>query len=153
MSDTFTVERTISIAAPAAEIYPHIVDLREWPAWSPWEEMDPNMEKTFSGPETGVGSSYAWKGNRKVGEGRMTISGVADDARVDIDLEFLKPFKAENDTVFSLEPQGESTVVTWSMTGKKTLMTKIIGIFKSMDAMVGPDFEKGLASLKRTVES
>ena len=152
MADTFTVERSITIDAPPSEIYPHIVDLRKWSPWSPWEEMDPTMEKTFSGPDTGPGSSYSWNGNRKVGQGRMTIVDASDDARVDIDLEFLKPFKARNDTVFSLDPEADGTKVTWTMTGEKTLMTKIIGIFKSMDAMVGPDFEKGLASLKSEVE-
>ncbi len=153
MSETFTVERSTTINAPASAIYPHVIDLRRWPDWSPWEEMDPNMDKTYSGTDSGVGSSYAWSGNRKVGQGSVTITDARPDERIDIDLEFLKPFKAQNTTTYRFEPTGDGTTVTWSMTGKNTLMTRIMGIFKSMDAMVGPDFEKGLAKLKTIVES
>jgi len=153
MSDTFTVERSTTINAPASAVYPHIIDLKMWSAWSPWEEMDPQVQKTYSGADQGVGSSYAWRGNRKVGQGSMTITAATSDERIDLDLEFLKPFKAQNTTTYQLTPEGDGTRVTWSMTGKKTLMTKIMGIFKSMDAMVGPDFERGLAKLKSVVES
>ena len=153
MSDTYTVQRSFAINAPARQIYPHIVDFHNWESWSPWEEMDPSMEKTFSGSAEGVGAKYAWSGNRKVGQGRMEITGAEEASSVEIALEFLKPFRASNATVFSLSEAGESTNVTWSMTGKKTLMTRVMGIFKSMDSMVGPDFEKGLARLKSVVEA
>ncbi len=111
------------------------------------------MEKTYSGATTGVGSKYAWSGNRKVGQGNMEITDTQEPSSVTIALEFLKPFKASNTTVFSLEPAGEGTRVTWAMTGRKTLMTRVMGIFKSMDSMVGPDFERGLAKLKSVAEA
>ena len=95
---------------------------------------------------------YAWEGNRKAGAGRMEITEATDPTSVSIDLRFLKPFKAQNQTVFHIRPEGSGSHVTWTMTGRRTLVTKIMGIFKSMDAMVGPDFERGLASLKSTVE-
>lgn len=111
------------------------------------------MTRTCSDATEGPGASYGWSGNRKVGQGSMTITGVSADERVDIDLAFLKPFKAENKTWFELAPSGDSTNVTWTMTGKKTLMTRIMGIFSSMDKMVGKDFEKGLAQLKAEAEA
>ncbi len=153
MADTYTVERSTTIAAPAERVYGQLIDFHNWEAWSPWEELDPTMEKTYSGPDSGVGAKYAWTGNRKVGEGRMEIKNASEPDQVEIALQFLKPFKANNRTVFTLEPQGDSTNVTWAMTGKNTLMTRLMGIFKSMDAMVGPDFEKGLAKLKTVAES
>ncbi|MDJ0923995.1 MAG: SRPBCC family protein [Acidimicrobiia bacterium] len=153
MSDTYTVERSATIDASSDRVYGHIVDFREWGGWSPWEEMDPSMEKTYSGATTGVGSKYAWSGNRKVGQGNMEITDTQEPSSVTIALEFLKPFKASNTTVFSLEPAGEGTRVTWAMTGRKTLMTRVMGIFKSMDSMVGPDFERGLAKLKSVAEA
>ncbi len=152
MSDTYTVQRSLTIAASPNEVFRHIVDFRKWDAWSPWDEMDPGMEKTFSGPEGGVGSKYAWSGNRKVGRGTMEIIGTAENSSVEIALEFLKPFKASNDTAFTLRPSGDGTDVTWSMSGRKTLMTRVMGLFKSMDAMVGPDFERGLQRLKVAAE-
>lgn len=152
MSDTYTVSRSVTVDASPADVYAHIVDFHRWAAWSPWDQMDPNMERTFSGSEVGTGARYGWSGNRKVGVGSMEITEVVPDERVEIALEFVKPFKASNATGFTLEPEGSGTRVTWSMSGRTTLMTKLMGLFKSMDDMVGPDFERGLAALKQVVE-
>lgn len=153
MSDTYTVQRSATIDAPADQIYEHIVDFHRWEAWSPWDEMDPNMEKTYSGSGAGSGARYSWSGNRKVGRGSMEITDAVESSSVQIALEFVKPFRASNTTLFSLQPAGAGTEVTWAMTGRNTLMTRVMGIFKSMDSMVGPDFEKGLDRLKSVVEA
>jgi uncharacterized protein YndB with AHSA1/START domain len=153
MSDTFTVQRSTTIDSPPERVYRHLIDFSKWADWSPWESMDPDMNKTFSGAESGVGARYSWSGNRKVGQGSMEITEAKEHSDVQISLEFIKPFKATNTTAFSLEPAGAGTTVTWSMTGKKTLMTRIMGIFRSMDAMVGPDFERGLTALKQVSET
>ena len=153
MSDTYTVQRSTTIAAPPERVYGHLIDFSKWADWSPWDAMDPSMSKTYSGAESGVGSRYEWSGNRKVGQGSMEITDAKEHSDVHIALEFLKPFKASNQTGFSLEPTGDGTRVTWTMSGTKTLMTRIIGIFRSMDAMVGPDFERGLGDLKRVAEA
>ncbi len=153
--DTFTVERSTTVEAPAESIYPHIADFHRWTVWSPWEDVDPGLQRSYSGPESGTGAKYAWSGNRKAGRGSMEVVRTDYPRRVEIDLAFEKPWKARNDTIFVLEPAAadpQRTQVTWTMTGKKTLMTKVMGVFKSMDAMVGPDFEKGLARLKAVCE-
>lgn len=148
MTDTFTVERSRVIAAPAAHIYPLIIDFHEWTRWSPWEDVDPGMSRTYSGEPSGVGAEYAWSGNRKAGEGTMRITEATENERVAIALQFVKPFRSSNTTTFRLAPGDDgSTRVTWTMVGPKTFMTKVMGIFKSMDAMIGPDFEKGLDAL------
>ena len=152
MADTFTVERRTHIDAPAATIYPHLANFRALQGWSPWEGVDPNLERTYSGAEQGVGAQYAWKGNRKAGQGEMTITEATGD-RVVLDLQFLKPFKQLNTTIFTLTPADGGTDVTWTMTGPTNLFSKIMGIFKSLDAMIGPDFEKGLAALKELAET
>lgn len=152
MSDTHVVERSATIDAPSDEIFGHLIDFHHWPAWSPWEEMDPDMDRTYAGAESGVGSKYSWSGNRKVGQGNMEITAAEENAEIRVALEFVKPFKSTNTTVFSLKPQGAATNVTWSMTTPKTLMTRAMSIFKSMDKMIGPDFEKGLSKLKAVAE-
>ena len=152
MTDIYIVERSTSIDASPEEIYTHIIDLHKMEKWSPWDRMDPEMTRSYSGPNSGVGSRYSWSGNRKVGEGSMEITGAEQNARVDMDLEFVKPFRAENKVWMTLEPADEGTHVTWSMSGEKTLMTRLMGIFKSMDSMIGPDFESGLSNLKEIVE-
>ncbi len=150
--DTFTIERKATIGAPAATVYALVADFHQWGRWSPWEDIDPHMQRTFSGAESGAGAVYEWSGNRKAGSGRMEITETDEPSVVTIDLQFLKPFKAHNTTTFTFDEEAGNTAVRWMMTGPKTFMTKVMGIFKSMDAMVGPDFEKGLTRLKAAAE-
>ena len=150
----FVVERTEMIEAKPEKVFPHVGNLKKWNEWSPWAKLDPDMETTYEGEEGAVGSSYRWVGNRKVGEGQMTLKEVVESERVAIDLKFLKPFKSQNLTELELTPSDDATKVTWRMTGPQTFMTKVMGfIGKDMDKMVGPDFEKGLGNLKKLVEN
>jgi uncharacterized protein YndB with AHSA1/START domain len=151
--DTYTVQRTATMQAPPARVFDEIADFHNWTSWSPWEDIDPGLQRTYSGAPAGVGAVYQWSGNRKAGQGRMEIVDATEPTRVRIDLAFEKPWKSRSDTVFTIEPEGSGSRVTWSMTGKKTLMTKVMGIFTSMDKVIGPDFEKGLARLKTTTEA
>ncbi len=150
--DTYAVERSVAIDAPPERVYEQIADFRNWTNWSPWEGLDPELKRTYAGTESGTGAVYGWSGNRKAGQGRMEIIDAREPSRVDIDLLFEKPWKARNETSFTIQTEGSGSRVIWSMTGKKTRMTKVIGIFTSMDKMIGPDFERGLAQLKATTE-
>lgn len=152
-ANTYRVERSTTIEADPEVVYGLLADFHRWPEWSPWEEIDPAMTRTYSGPESGLGATYGWQGNRKAGEGRMEIVEADEPDGLTIKLDFLKPFKAQNTTRFALAAMGDGTDVTWTMVGAKTLMTKVMGIFKSMDKMIGPDFEKGLAKLKGAAEA
>jgi hypothetical protein len=152
MADTYTVERAKRIDAPPETIRERLVDLRRWETWSPWEALDPDQQRTYGGADSGVGAWYEWEGNRKAGKGRMEIIE-ADASTVRIDLQFVKPFRSHSNTVFELQPDGEGTLVTWSMVGPNTGMTRVMGRFISMDRMLGPDFEKGLARLKTEAEA
>jgi carbon monoxide dehydrogenase subunit G len=153
MKDTYTVERKIHVDAPASAVYERIADFQRWPAWSPYEELDPDMDRTYAGAQSGVGAVYEWSGNLKAGAGRMEIVDAVDDGRVLIDQRNLKPFRSESTTTFALDDSGDRTAVTWSITGPVTLMTRIMGLFRSMDRMVGPLFERGLARLKADTEA
>jgi uncharacterized protein YndB with AHSA1/START domain len=109
MADTYTVERKIRIDAPASAVYQRIVDFHRWPAWSPYEELDPDMDRTYAGAESGVGAVYEWSGNLKAGAGRMEIVDAVDDQRVVIDQRNLKPFRSESRTSFALDDSGDGT--------------------------------------------
>ena len=150
--DTYTVTRSTTVDAPPSRVYDQIIDFRRWTDWSPWEDLDPALERHYTGAESGVGAVYAWSGNRKAGRGQMEIVEATEPSAVHIDLRFEKPFKARNDTRFTIAPAGAGSTVTWSLTGPRTLATRVMGLVKSMDAMVGPDFEKGLARLKAAAE-
>lgn len=144
---TFHIERSATVAAPPEIVYARLDNFHRWPEWSPWEKLDPNMKRTYSGPESGPGASYAWTGNDKVGEGRMTIEEATPASKVAMKLEFIKPFPATNTATFVLVPEGNATKVTWAMDGKNNFMSKAFSVFMNMDKMVGTDFEKGLANL------
>jgi hypothetical protein len=143
----FRVTRTGRIAAPADVVFANVNTLRNWEAWSPWAKMDPNAKSTFSGRESGPGSSMTWSGNNKVGEGRMTIMDIKPNEVIHIKLEFLRPMKATNTAEFLFKADGNQTTVTWSMYGKVNFIGKAFHMFVDCDKMVGRDFEKGLASL------
>jgi uncharacterized protein YndB with AHSA1/START domain len=151
--NSFHVERSAEVGAPAGAVFPLINDFHEWAQWSPWEKMDPTMKKTFEGPSAGPGAVYAWSGNNKVGEGRMTILESKPAERVVIKLQFFKPFAATNQATFTLAPAAAGTRVTWSMDGRNTLMGKVFSLFMDMDKMIGKDFEKGLANLNTAAQA
>lgn len=146
---TFRVERSITINATSGKIYPLIDDFHNWGQWSPWAKLDPNMKVTYSGSPLGVGAAYTWEGNSKVGAGTMDILGTTPTT-ITIKLDFDKPMEGHDITEFNLEPKngGSATQVTWVMTGDNTFFSKVMSVFVSMDRMIGPDFEKGLAALK-----
>lgn len=147
MADTYTVERSRTIDAPADQVYALIEDFRSWPRWSPWEDVDPDLQRSYSGPPAGPGAVYAWSGNRKAGAGRMEIVAAERPTLVEIALDFDKPFKSSNRTSFVLTPQGDRTEVLWRMVGPRPLLMKVFGLFFSMEKLVGGDFEKGLDRL------
>ena len=151
--DRFRIQRSAKIYAPPQKIFPMINDFDAWPQWSPWERLDPAMKRTRSGASSGVGSVYAWEGNKKVGAGRMEIAHAAPPSHVVVKLEFLRPFKARNIAEFTLEPASDGTNVTWAMHGPSPYMTRVFGVFMDMDKLVGRDFEKGLANLKAAAET
>jgi len=151
--DDFRIERSTSIAASAPVVYGIVSDLHAWDAWSPWSKLDPDMNKSWSGPAHGKGASYAWEGNQQVGKGKMSIRDVRENEQVDMDLHFIAPFEANNDVRFVITPEAQGVKVSWAMTGKNGFMSKAFGLFMDVDAMVGKDFEKGLAELKRLAEA
>ena len=151
--NTVHVERSTSIAAAPEAVYANVVDFHRWPAWSPWEKLDPNMKKDYEGAGSGVGAAYHWAGNDKVGEGRMTIAEADPARKVGIQLDFIKPFAATNTATFAFTPSPAGTDVVWAMDGQHNFISKAMCLFVSMDQMVGKDFETGLAQLKTVVEA
>lgn len=151
--DRFHIERSATMQAPTEAIFPHIDDFKQWGAWSPWEKVDPQMQRSYDGPPRGVGARYAWQGNKDIGKGRMEITEATAPRKVVIALEFIEPFAASNVATFTLTPDGAGTRVTWAMDGANALITKLMSLVMNMDTMIGGEFEKGLASLTAIVEA
>ena len=151
-SDSFSVQRSTTIRAPADKVFALINDFHRWGEWSPWEKLDPALQRTFSGPAAGPGTVYEWTGNSKVGAGRMEVLKADPAAKVEIKLDFIKPFEGHNIAEFTLTPKGDSTEVLWVMRGPAPFITKLMGVFVSMDTMIGKDFEAGLNNMKAVAE-
>ena len=149
--DEFRIARSAAIGAPPEVIYPLIADFHRWTEWSPWETLDADLKRSYGGANSGTGATYAWQG-RKAGAGQMEIVGVTQPHLISISLEFIKPFKASNMAEFAIRPDADGAVVTWTMTGKRNLLAKVMGTFLNLDKMVGKDFETGLANLKKIAE-
>ncbi len=147
----YCVERSIIVSAPASVVHALVDDFRNWTRWSPWEDLDPDLQRRYSGPGHGVGAAYEWSGNRQAGSGRMEITGSSPSA-VELTVRFRKPFRATNQTRFLLEPVDSGTEVRWRMTGEQKGLQGILGKLVSMEKMIGPDFEKGLIRLKTVAE-
>jgi uncharacterized protein YndB with AHSA1/START domain len=149
---SFAIERSATIQAPPDVLYRHIQSPSAMNQWSPFAKGDPQMTIHYDGPEAGVGASSSWD-SAKMGKGRMTVSDVKPNREVGLKLEFISPMAATNRALFTLEPQGDVTRVTWRMEGHNGFLQKAVGLFLNMDKMVGGEFEKGLASLKTVAEA
>jgi uncharacterized protein YndB with AHSA1/START domain len=152
--DTFSVERAAVMKAPAETIFPLINDFHRWASWSPWENKDPAMQRTFGGAESGKGAVYGWDGNKNVGSGRMEILDTSTPSKIVIKLDFFKPLEGHNTAEFTMLPQGDAntTNVIWVMRGPASFLSKVMQVFMDLDNMIGRDFEAGLANLKKLTE-
>ena len=150
--DSFSVQRSTTIQARPDKIFPLVADFHRWADWSPWEALDPAMQRSHSGAPSGPGAVYSWDGNSAVGAGRMEVLAAQAPATVTIKLDFIRPFEGHNRTDFSFVPQGDATLVTWVMTGPTPFVSKLMQVFFSMDKLIGKDFEAGLAKMKAVAE-
>jgi hypothetical protein len=149
----FQVIRNSTIGAVPATVFAHVNDFRRWEAWSPWEKLDPGLDRIYEGPSAGAGAIYRWAGNHQVGQGNMTITESHAHERIEIRLQFLKPFACINAVEFTFRPENGQTAVTWRMDGHNNFIAKAIHLVVNMDRMVGGQFEQGLAQLKSVAEA
>ena len=150
--DTFRVQRAAQIKAPPEKVFALVNDFKSWTSWSPWEKKDPAMKRTYGAASSGKGAACQWEGNSDVGKGSMEITQAVPPSKIELKLDFEKPFEAHNMVEFVLEPDAGGTRVTWSMQGPVPYFAKIIHVFLDMDKMVGGDFDTGLANLKAAAE-
>jgi carbon monoxide dehydrogenase subunit G len=149
--DTFSVQRSARIQAPADQVHALINDLHRFNRWNPYEKKDPNLKGTYSGPAAGPGATYAFEGNKNVGKGSLRIVD-SQPREVTMELHMIEPMEGRNTVRFTLVPQGDATEVTWAMQGASPFLGKLVGLFLDMDKMIGGDFESGLAGLKTLAE-
>lgn len=150
--DAFQVTRSVSINAAPEKIFPLIDDLHNFNRWNPFLKQDPDIKLTYSGPASSEGAVHEWAGNRHVGKGRLEITESAPASKVAMKLDMIEPIEGHNNVEFILEPRDGTTTVRWSMSGESAYIAKVMGVFVSMDKMIGGAFENGLADLKAMAE-
>ncbi len=152
LPDRVHVERSIVIDAPPERVFPLVNDYRNFNQWSPWYGMDPDARYRFDGPESGVGAKLSWDSdNPDVGSGSQQIVESRANALVRTHLDFGDQGVAE--ARFTLSPEGTGTRVTWGFDTDfgYNLVGRYFGLL--FESMIGPDYEQGLANLKRVAES
>ncbi len=150
LSPKFTVARSVAINAPVDKVYALVADPRAWKAWSVWNQRDPAMEITYTGPPSGAGAAWAWK-SKTEGDGKMTFTAADPGKRVAYDLYF-PDFGTTSQGDLTFTAEGNGTQVRWTMNGDmgSNPLFRLIALFA--DKMVGKDFEGGLAGLKAVAE-
>lgn len=154
MGSPFTITRSLAVDATPERLHEFVDDFHQWRAWSPWEDLDPDLERSYTGPESGLGAHYAWKGNKRAGAGTMEITGLGPD-RVEIRLVFSMPWQADNRVTLLFTPASAGgSEVTWTMAGEHTGgLRGLVMRLMPLDRMLGRDFEKGLTRLKALAEA
>jgi hypothetical protein len=147
------VARDIVINAPPEIIFPHINDSKKANDWMPWRESDPNVVMQYSGPEEGVGAKSSWDSKGKMGAGEALVIESVPNQTVKTQLIYTRPFTMSQLAEISFTPVEDGTKVTWSVKGQQNFFFRFIGIFMDCDKMIGGEFNKGLANLKKTVEA
>jgi len=150
----YTIEREISINQPVQQVFFYIKYLKNQDAYSVWNQLDPAMQRTYSGTDGTVGFTYAWDStNKQAGKGEQQITSIKEGERIDMALHFIKPFEGRSVAWMSTTPAaGNQSKVQWGINGKMNYPMNIMLLFMNMENMIGKDLSGGLANLKKILE-
>ncbi|MCI5056302.1 MAG: SRPBCC family protein [Flavobacteriales bacterium] len=146
------VERSLYINSDPKTVFDQVNNLKNWEAWSPWLQMDPDMKLTY-GSTVGVGAQYSWESdNQNVGVGSLQIVESLPEKSLKTKIEF--EGQGGGNGLWTFKKINNGTNVTWAMQSDIPWYNIPGKIFSFLiDGMVGPTFETGLASIKEICES
>ena len=150
LSPKFKVTRSVLVVAPPDKVYALVANPRGWKEWSVWNRRDPQMQMTYTGPESGAGAGWAWK-SASEGDGKMSFTAAEPGKRVAFELYF-PDFGTTSTGELTFAAEGSGTRVTWTMNGNMGTNPLFRWIALFADRMVGKDFEAGLGNLKAVAE-
>ena len=143
------IQRCITVDAPLEKVRALIEDFEHWSRWSPWTILEPGCTVSVSGNPRESGHTMQWQGEL-IGSGHNSIRNYSE-TRLDFDLVFLKPWKSKADVSFLLKEVEQTTEVTWTMHSSMPFF--LFFMVKTMENMVGLDYERGLRMLKSIAET
>lgn len=147
----FTIQRSITVHAAPEKFFVLINDLHRWPEWSANEGNASTVRRSYSGAPAGKGAVCEWEGAGSTGKGRIEIIE-SSPSEIRLQADWTKPFAARNINIFTLEPHGNATRITWVLDGENVFMLKVMTVFVSADRIMGTHLETGLANLKAVAE-
>lgn len=153
ISKDLNYEKSISIDAPIDSVWKNINSLTAMDKWSPWNDKDPNMQKTLTGTDGTVGATQAWISKVKgVGEGSQTILKMQEPSLLETRLEFLKPFKSTAEAYVKLSHKNGSTNATWGFKSTMPYPMNLMKLFMNFEKEMNKEFGSGLSKLKSLSE-
>ncbi len=148
-----TIERTVSINAPAGQVYEKLRTLDFFNRFSVWGRRDSSVVNTITGTDGTIGAVSSWNGDPQMsGRGTVKITALEPGRKVEQQIEFIEPKKGKAESIFTLREKNGATVVTWSFVMTTPRPWNIFNLFFKLDKQVGPDFEEGLNTLKKMIE-
>lgn len=147
----YAIKKELVINKPVAEVFNYVKYLKNQDNYSVWNQLDPNMKKSYTGNDGTIGFVYAWDGNKKAGKGAQEIISIDENKRVDVEIQFEKPMKGTNKASVITTPLGNSqTKVEWGFYGTSPYPFNLMNL--CMNAMIGGDLQKNLENLKKILE-
>jgi hypothetical protein len=151
---SYSVKRDVIINRPKEEVFAFVKQLKNQDLYSVWQQMDPNMEKSFSGIDGTIGFTSSWKSkNREVGSGSQTILRLTEGDSMVCQIAFKEPFESINQNYFTTTSEGDTgTRVEWGFKGEFPYPLNLFAVAMDMESMIGKDFQQGLNNMKVILE-
>lgn len=149
----FKVNESVVIDAPKAEVFNYVRSLKNLSSQTVWQQIDPNVKKTFRGVDGQVGSVYRWESDhKKVGVGEQEITAIDENKQIDYALRFEKPWEMNDKTSMTfIEKDGKTTLI-WDYTSAKIPYPFNAMAIPFNQPTLKKQFLQGLENIKATVE-
>jgi uncharacterized protein YndB with AHSA1/START domain len=152
MAETYELQTSVVIDAPASRVFDTMLDLNQFDAWNPFPLMDPTSVGTVTQTKPGVGSAYEYQGKR-LGKGRQVVTEVVKPQLIVSEMTFLNRKTEVTRVEYRIEQQTVGTLVTWYMSGTRSWGQRVMVTLLNLDKMMGKHFSEGLERLKEYVEA
>ncbi|MBI5882903.1 MAG: SRPBCC family protein [Elusimicrobia bacterium] len=150
LPDQYEITRSIEIKEHPIKVYLWVGELRSWPQWWPWKDLDPAAKFSFGAQTSGVGSTVSLKG--RPGPGRVKITESSPTAGIAFDYSF---DSGAGDGRGSIEFRvlENATIATWRVRGRSATPVLKGYLAAVADSMHGGMLDWGLNNLKSLVEA
>jgi hypothetical protein len=151
----FHTEASATVNKPVAEVFAYIRMLRNQDQFSYWNLQDPAMQKSYAGTDGTPGATYSWNSqNEELGQGTQTIKGLTENERLELRMQFIKPFENESDaTILTRAASPGVTTVTWAFDDDMAWPMNLMPYAFNMKKTLGDMLQNSVNNIKKNLES